>query len=200
MRRIESLETLEALYKTPSEASLRKVAQRLTPAYRRWIEASRFCVVSTVGPDGTDGTPRGDDGPVVLELDPGTLAMPDWSGNNRLDTLRNIVRDGRISLMFMVPGDNLVVRVNGTAWLTDDADLRARFERRGRLPATVAVIEIAEVYAQCPKALVRSGLWGRDDGDATPSLGEILAEMTSGEIEAGAWDRSYPERVKQTLW
>lgn len=200
MRRIETVEVLEALYKAPSEASLRKVAQRLTPAYRRWIAASRFCVISTVGPDGTDGTPRGDDGPVVLELDPGTLAMPDWSGNNRLDTLRNIVRDGRISLMFMVPGDNVVVRVNGSAWLTDDAELRARFERRGRLPATVAVIEIAEVYAQCPKALLRSGLWGRDDGDATPSLGEILAEMTSGEIEAGAWDRSYTERARQTLW
>ncbi|APX21948.1 MAG: pyridoxamine 5'-phosphate oxidase family protein [Rhodobacteraceae bacterium] len=200
MRRIETVEVLEALYKAPSEASLRKVAQRLTPAYRSWIAASRFCVISTVGPDGTDGTPRGDDGPVVLELDPGTLAMPDWSGNNRLDTLRNIVRDGRISLMFMVPGDNVVVRVNGSAWLTDDAELRARFERRGRLPATVAVIEIAEVYAQCPKALLRSGLWGRDDGDATPSLGEILAEMTSGEIEAGAWDRSYPERARQTLW
>ena len=200
MRRIETVEVLEALYKAPSEASLRKVAQRLTPAYRSWIAASRFCVISTVGPDGTDGTPRGDDGPVVLELDPGTLAMPDWSGNNRLDTLRNIVRDGRISLMFMVPGDNVVVRVNGSAWLTDDAELRARFERRGRLPATVAVIEIAEDYAQCPKALLRSGLWGRDDGDATPSLGEILAEMTSGEIEAGAWDRSYPERARQTLW
>ncbi|WP_370047267.1 MULTISPECIES: pyridoxamine 5'-phosphate oxidase family protein [Salipiger] len=200
MRRIEDVAELEALYGTPSDAALRKVAQRLTPAYRRWIEAARFCVISTVGPDGTDGTPRGDDGPVVLELDPGTLALPDWRGNNRLDSLRNIVSDGRISLMFMVPGDNVVVRVNGTAWLTDDAALRERFRRKSMLPATVAVIEIAEVYAQCPKALLRSGLWGRDDSAATPSLGEILDEMTSGEIEAGAWEREYPERARNTLW
>jgi len=200
MRRIEDSAELEALYGTPSDAALRKVAQRLTPAYRRWIKAARFCVISTVGPDGTDGTPRGDDGPVVLELDPGTLALPDWRGNNRLDSLRNIVSDGRISLMFMVPGDNVVVRVNGTAWLTDDAALRERFRRKSMLPATVAVIEIAEVYAQCPKALLRSGLWGRDDSAATPSLGEILDEMTSGEIEAGAWEREYPERARNTLW
>lgn len=200
MRRIEDIAALEALYGTPSEASLRKVAGRLTPAYRKWIAASRFCVVSTVGPNGTDGTPRGDDGPVVLELDPGTLALPDWRGNNRLDSLRNLVTDGRISLMFMVPGDNSVVRVNGKAWLTDDEALRGRFARKSMLPATVAVIEIAEVYAQCPKALLRSGLWGRDDSAETPSLGEILDEMTSGEIEAGAWDRTYPERAMQTLW
>ena len=200
MRRIEDIAALEALYGTPSEASLRKVAGRLTPAYRKWIAASRFCVVSTVGPNGTDGTPRGDDGPVVLELDPGTLALPDWRGNNRLDSLRNLVTDGRISLMFMVPGDNSVVRVNGKAWLTDDEDLRGRFARKNMLPATVAVIEIAEVYAQCPKALLRSGLWGRDDSAETPSLGEILDEMTSGEIEAGAWEREYPERARNTLW
>ena len=200
MRRIDDIAELEALYGTPSDAALRKVAQRLTPAYRRWIEAARFCVISTVGPDGTDGTPRGDDGPVVLELDPGTLALPDWRGNNRLDSLRNIVSDGRISLMFMVPGDNAVVRVNGTAWLTDDAALRERFRRKSMLPATVAVIEIAEVYAQCPKALLRSGLWDRDDSAATPSLGEILDEMTSGEIDAGAWEREYPERARNTLW
>ena len=200
MRRIDDIAELEALYGTPSDAALRKVAQRLTPAYRRWIEAARFCVISTVGPDGTDGTPRGDDGPVVAELDPGTLALPDWRGNNRLDSLRNIVSDGRISLMFMVPGDNVVVRVNGTAWLTDDAELRERFRRKTMLPATVAVIEIAEIYAQCPKALLRSGLWGRDDSAATPSLGEILDEMTSGEIDAGAWERDYPERARSTLW
>ena len=200
MRRIEDIAELEALYGTPSDAALRKVAQRLTPAYRRWIEAARFCVISTIGPDGTDGTPRGDDGPVVAELDPGTLALPDWRGNDRLDSLRNIVSDGRISLMFMVPGDNVVVRVNGTAWLTDDAALRERFRHKTMLPATVAVIEISEIYAQCPKALLRSGLWGRDDSAATPSLGEILDEMTSGEINAGAWERDYPERARSTLW
>lgn len=200
MRKIEDIAALEALYGPASEGSLRKVARRMTPMYRRWIAASRFCVLSTVGESGTDGTPRGDDGPVVQELDPGTLLMPDWSGNNRLDSLRNIVTDGRVSLMFMVPGDTLVMRVNGRAVLSDDDALRARFAQKGRLPKTVIVIEIAEVYAQCPKALIRSGLWGRDDSAGLPSLGDILSEMTEGEISAQEYDQAYPERAAQTLW
>ena len=106
MQSISSISELEALYGQPSDAAIRKVSSRLTPLYRRWIMASRFCVLTSVGPDGTDGSPRGEDGPVVQELDPQTLAMPDWRGNNRLDSLRNIVRDGRVSLMFMVPGFN----------------------------------------------------------------------------------------------
>ncbi|MEO9463845.1 MAG: pyridoxamine 5'-phosphate oxidase family protein, partial [Marinomonas sp.] len=115
MKYVTDIAELETLYGTPGAASLRKVAQRMTPEYRRWIMASRFCVISTVGEDGTDGSPRGDDGPVVRELDAQTLAIPDWRGNNRMDTLRNIVADGRISLMFMVPGSNNVVRINGLA-------------------------------------------------------------------------------------
>ncbi|MEO0866198.1 MAG: pyridoxamine 5'-phosphate oxidase family protein, partial [Pseudomonadota bacterium] len=100
MKFIEDLATLEALYGAPGQPSLRKVADHLTPLYRKWVMASRFVVLTTVGPDGTDGSPRGDDGPVVMELDPQTLALPDWRGNNRLDSLRNIVADGRVSLMF----------------------------------------------------------------------------------------------------
>ncbi len=103
MAKIETIEALEALYGAPSGAALRKVAKRLTPMYRQWIAASRFCILATVGPEGTDASPRGDDGPVALELDAGHLALPDWRGNNRLDSLRNIVTDGRVSLMFMVP-------------------------------------------------------------------------------------------------
>ena len=200
MRKIEDIAVLEALYGPASDAALRKVARRMTPLHRRWIAASRFCVLSTVGAGGTDGTPRGDDGPVVQELDPGTLLMPDWSGNNRLDSLRNIVTDGRVSLMFMVPGAGIVLRVNGQAWLTDDEDLRQRFARKGRLPATVIVIEIGELYAQCPKAVIRSGLWSRDDAAGLPSLGDILDEMTEGEIAAQAYDEAYPERAARTLW
>lgn len=199
-RKLETVEALEALYGAPSDAALRKVAPRLTPLYRRWIMASRFCVIATVGEEGCDASPRGDDGPVVEVLDDRTLLMPDWRGNNRLDSLRNIVRDGRIALMFMVPGDNAVVRVNGRAWLSDDARLRARFEQKGRQPATVIGIEIAEVYVQCPKSLLRSGLWDRDDSAGLPTLGEILAEMTEGEIAARAYDDKLPERLKKTLW
>ena len=130
MRWIDTQSALEELYGTPGQPALRKVSDHLTPLYRKWIMASRFCVLTTVGVAGTDGSPRGDDGPVVLELDPHTLAMPDWRGNNRLDSLRNIVTDGRVSLMFMVPGSNTVVRVNGQARLTDDEIGRASCRER----------------------------------------------------------------------
>jgi PPOX class probable FMN-dependent enzyme len=198
---ISTVAALEALYGKPSEASLRKVARRLTPQYRRWITASRFCVLTTVGTDGTDGSPRGDDGPVVQELDPGTLLMPDWRGNNRLDSLRNIVEDGRVSLMFMVPGSTNVVRVNGDAWLSEDASLRARFDRGGRQPATVIVIEIREIYMQCARALLRSGLWQETGGaDSLPSMGDILTEMTSGDMNGAAYDAAWPVRAAKSLW
>lgn len=200
MRKIETLEALHALYGTPSAPAMRKVTQRLTPLYAKWIEAARFCVISTVSEEGTDASPRGDDGPVVQVLDQSTLLLPDWRGNQRLDSLRNIVRDGRISLLFLVPGENVVMRVNGRAFLTDDARLCERFEQRGKHPGLVIVIEIGEVYPQCPKSLLRSGIWGRDDGDQVPSLGELLAEVTSGEVDAAAWDKAFPERAKQTLW
>lgn len=198
---LNSIETLEALYGQPGAPSLRKVARRMTPLYRGWIMASRLCMLTTVGPEGTDGTPRGDDGPVVLELDPGTLAMPDWRGNNRLDSLRNIVVDGRVSLMFLVPGSNNVVRVNGRARVTADAELRARFEKQGRLPATVIVISIGEIYSQCARALMRAGTWsGKDHSADLPSMGEILAEMTEGEEGGKAYDAAWGARAAETMW
>lgn len=200
MEHIDTIEALEALYGTPSEPALRKVARRLTPTYRKWIMTSRLCVLTTVGRDGTDGSPRGDDGPVVQELDAGTLAMPDWHGNNRLDSLRNIVTDGRVSLMFMVSGSNTVIRVNGTARLTADEGLRARFERKGRLPATVIMIAIDEIYSQCSRALLRAGLWSRDDRAELPSAGDILDEMTNGEIDGQEYDRAWTGRATATLW
>lgn len=201
MHKITSIAALEALYGQAGAPSLRKVADRLTPLYRKWIMASKLCVLSTVGDNGTDGSPRGDDGPVVTELDEFTLAMPDWRGNNRLDSLRNIVADGRVSLMFVVPGSNNVVRVNGTAYLTDDAGLRGRFEKKGRLPATVIVIQIAEVYTQCARALMRAGTWaGADESTGLPTVGEILAEMTSGEEGGAPYDNAWGARAKDTMW
>lgn len=199
--RIETIAELEALYGTPGAPALRKVAKRLTPLYRAWIMASKLCVLSTVGPEGTDGSPRGDDGPVVTELDAGTLLMPDWRGNNRLDSLRNIVTDPRVSLMFLVPGSNTVVRVNGRAWLTTDAQMRARFERNGRQPATVIVIEIAEIYTQCARALMRAGTWdGLAHNPQLPSAGEILAEVSNGEEGGRPYDEAWPARAAKTMW
>lgn len=197
---IKDIAALEALYGTPGAPSLRKVATRMTPLYRKWIMTSRFCLLSTVGAQGTDGSPRGDDGPVVAELDEQTLAMPDWRGNNRLDSLRNIVEDGRVALMFMVPNSNTVVRVNGMAQLSADAELRARFSHKGRLPATVIVITIGEIYTQCARALIRSGFWSRDDSDGLPTAGEILAEQTDGEEGGAAYDEAWGARAANTMW
>ncbi|MBB97869.1 MAG: pyridoxamine 5'-phosphate oxidase [Rhodobacteraceae bacterium] len=201
MKFIDDVTTLDTLYGQPGQPALRKVVDHMTPLYRKWIMTSRFCVLSTVGPEGTDGSPRGDDGPVVLELDPKTLALPDWRGNNRLDSLRNIIRDPRVSLMFLVPGSNNVIRVNGSARLTADADLRARFERQGKQPATVIVIEIAEIYSQCARALIRARTWaGQDESADLPTVGDLLAEATSGEEGGQAYDTEWPERAAKTMW
>jgi PPOX class probable FMN-dependent enzyme len=200
MHYVENIDELEGLYGDPGAVSLRKVTPVLTPLYRDWIMRSRLCVISTVGDAGTDGSPRGDDGPVVLELDPSTLALPDWRGNNRLDTLRNIVSDGRVSLMFFVPGSNNVMRVNGTAKLTTDAALRGRFEKKGRLPATVIVVSILEVYSQCARALLRAGVWGVDESDGLPTIGEIMAEITDGEEGGAPYDEAWAARAAKTMW
>jgi PPOX class probable FMN-dependent enzyme len=200
MKSIDTLEDLESLYGTASAPALRKVVNRLTPLYRKWIVTSRLCVLTTVGEGGTDGSPRGDDGPVVTELDPKTLAMPDWRGNNRLDSLRNIVMDGRVSLMFLVSGSNTVVRVNGHAKLTSDPELCAKFEKNNRMPATVIVIGIGEIYTQCARALLRAGTWGRDDSADLPSVGEILAEVTQGEEGGVPYDEAWNARASKTMW
>ncbi len=198
--KITDIATLEGLYGTPGKASTIKVTDHLTPAYRKWIMRSRFCVLTTVGPDGTDGSPRGDDGSVVQELDARTLLMPDWRGNNRMDSLRNIVTDGRVSLMFMVPGSNNVMRINGRAELTVDPDMLARFDDKGRLPRSVIVVHIAEVYSQCARAVMRSEIWTSGDQSAgLPTVGDMLAEVEAG-FDGAAYDAEWPERAAKTMW
>lgn len=201
MRRIETAAELEALYDAPVPASLSKVADRLTPSYRRWVEAARFCVISTAGTGGTHGTPRGDVDPVVRVADPRTILLPDWRGNNRLDALRDLIEDPRIAFLFMIPGTKTTVRVNGKAWITDDPDLRASFEKKNMQPATVIVTEVSEVYTQCAKALMRSGLWdGAPVPDGLPTVGEILADMTDGAMGGAEYDATYEEKAIPRLW
>ncbi len=198
---ITTLDDLHAHYGQPAEAATIKVTPHLIPAYRAWIDRSRFCILTTVGPEGTDGSPRGDEGPVVTVLDPQTLALPDWYGNNRIDSLRNIVRDGRVSLMFLIPGANNALRVNGSARLTADPDLRGRFDRDGKQPRTVIVIRIAEVYSQCARALIRSALWTSGDQSAgLPSVGDMLREISEGRIDGQVYDADWPGRAAQTMW
>lgn len=200
MQPISSVSELETLYEAVNPLSLEKVAKQLTPLYQQWIEASRFVVLSTVGPEGTDASPRGDIDPVVRIADPGTVLLPDWRGNNRLDSLKNIVQDNRVSLMFMVPGSNSVVRVNGTAIITADPALCSSFDKKGTAPRSVIVLTVGEVYFQCAKALMRSGLWsGNDDSDKVPSAGDFLKEVKQ-DFDAKGYDQAYPEYAKSRLW
>lgn len=197
---VTDIAALEALYGTPAEASLVKVVDHITAEYGAWIEASRLCVLTTVGSDGTDGSPRGDDGPVVKIADRKTLLMPDWRGNNRMDSLRNIVEDGRVSLMFMVRGSNNVVRVNGTAQLSVDPKLLGQFEQGGHNPKTVIVINVGEVYSQCARAFMRAGAWaGIDDSEGLPTMGDILKAQKAG-FDGGAYDAAWLPKAKKTLW
>jgi PPOX class probable FMN-dependent enzyme len=198
---IDTIEKLEALYGTPTENATRKVANKMVPVYRRWIERSRFCILSTVGPEGTDASPRGDDGSVVTVIDAKTLAMPDWRGNDRIDSLRNIIRDPRLSLMFMVPGSTNVVRVNGRGRIAADTEMLERFQHGRALPRSVILIAIDEVYFQCSRALMRSRLWSvGDDSDDLPTPGDMLKAMTDGEVGGKVYDEEWPERARKSMW
>jgi hypothetical protein len=199
MTEIRDIATLERHYGDPVPAALKKVRAGLTPCYRRWIGASRFAILTTVGPDGTDVSPRGDDGPVVRIADDRTLLLPDWRGNNRIDSLRNIVRDGRVSLLFMVPGSANVVRVNGDAVVTADPETCGTFERDGKRPATVIRVAVAEVYYQCAKAIMRSGLWGEIAAPDLPSAGDFNMEVDP-RFDGAAYDAGYEAYARPRLW
>jgi len=200
MQPITDITTLESLYDDAVSRSITKVVKAMTPLYRQWIEASRFVILSTVGPEGTDASPRGDEGPVVRIVDDKTLHLPDWRGNNRLDSLRNIIRDPRISLMFMVPGCNNVVRVNGKALLTADNDLTQAFEKNGKSPKTVIVITIDDMYFQCAKAIMRSALWrSGDESDRVPTAGQFVREIDEA-FDATTYDSGYADYAKDRMW
>ncbi len=198
---ITTLDDLHSHYGAPSLPATAKVTAQLTPSYRTFLDRSRFCVLTTVGPEGTDGSPRGDQAPVVTVLDPRTLALPDWHGNQRIDSLRNIVRDGRVSLMFLIPGSTTTLRVNGTARLTNDRELCHSYTRDGKHPRTVIVIQIAEVYSQCARALQRSDLWtAGDSSQGLPSVGTMLQEASGGVIDATTYDTERAGRANQGWW
>lgn len=200
MQTINSTEELTALYDETVPGAITKVTDHITPLYRQFIESARFAVISTVGPQGTDASPRGDVEPVVRIADARTLWLPDWRGNNRLDSLANIVVDGRVSLMFMVPGSNNVVRINGSAVLTPDEAVTRVFTRNQKQPRTVIVISVGEVYFQCAKALMRSALWSaQDDVKPVPTAGQFLKEVRSN-FDATTYDAGYADYAKDRMW
>lgn len=204
MTTIRTIEELEALYTpAPVAASIAKVAHVMTPQYRRLIEASPFAALATVGPEGIDCSPRGDQPGFVRIHDDKTLMMPDRRGNNRIDSLRNIVRDPRIAFLFLLPGSGTTFRANGRAHLSTDPDLLESFAVDGKPPRSVIVMEIDELYFQCARAIIRSELWNparHIDPQTLPTPGEILAAMTDNQVGGQAYDQAWPERAKQTMW
>jgi len=200
---ITTIAELEALYGRPAEASLVKESDRITPAYRAYIDASPFVALATAGPEGLDCSPRGDKRGFLRVQDDRTVLMPDRHGNNRIDSLRNIVRDPRVGLMFLIPGSGNTLRLNGRARLRADADLLASFAIEGKAPRTVIEITVDAIYFQCARAIVRAELWNPDrhiDPQSIPSPGQILAEMSQNRVGGEAYDREWPERAKKTMW
>lgn len=200
---VTDIRVLEALYGQPGAPSLAKVSDRLTPAYRAWLSASPFFALGSVGEGGLDVSPRGDAGAAVTILDDRTLLVPDRRGNNRIDTLRNIIADPRVACLFMIPGVNECLRINGRAAVSTDPDLCGRLAMDGQWPRSVLWIEIAEVYFQCARALIRSDLWalgarGRPSG--IPTAGQMTAEASNGAEGGPAYDAALPERQRRTLW
>jgi uncharacterized protein len=200
---IATIGELEAIYGQPNEASTVKVADRITPQYRVLIDKSPFAALATCGPEGLDCSPRGDLPGFVRVHDETTLMMPDRRGNNRVDSLRNIVRDPRIALLFLIPGSGSTLRVNGRARVSADADLLASFKVDGKAPRTVIVMTVDEIYFQCARAIVRSDLWNPDrrvDPKSLPTPGQILAEMSENRVGGEDYDQAWPERARQTMW
>jgi hypothetical protein len=203
MAAIATLADLEAIYGSPNAASTVKELPALNAPYRAYVKASPFCALATVGPEGLDCSPRGDAGQVVRVLDDRTLALPDRRGNNRVDSLRNIVRDPRVSLMLMIPGSNTVLRVNGRAELRTDPDLLDSFVMEGRPPRCVIVVKIDTVYFQCARALMRAQVWNPAsfiDPEALPTAGQMLAAASAGTVGGEAYDREWPQRARASMW
>jgi len=200
---VTNVAELEAIYGEPNEASTAKVTEYVTREYRALIEASPFAALATVGPEGLDCSPRGDAAGFVRVQDPRTLLMPDRRGNNRIDSLRNIVRDPRVALMFMIPGSGTTLRINGRAQVSTDQALCGAFVMEGKAPRSVVVIAVDEVYFQCARAIVRSDLWNpatHVDPKTWPTPGAILASLTNDRVGGKSYDDEWPGRAQKTLW
>lgn len=201
--RITTVEQLEALYGTPAAKSLIKEIDHISDHYRAFIEKSPFVVVATSGPEGLDCSPRGDPPGFVRVRDEKTVLLPDRRGNNRLDSLRNLLGDPRISLLFLIPGVGETLRINGRAEILVDPDLCAAFAMAGKAAQSVVAVTVERIYFQCQKALARSRLWSSEaqvPRGQLPSAGEILQALSNSDFDGAAYDRGYPEHMKKTIY
>ena len=200
---VRDLDTLAALYGTPGESSIAKETPVITEHYRKFIEAAPFFALATSGPEGMDCSPRGDPAGFVRVLDERTLLIPDRRGNNRIDSLRNIVRDPRVALLFLIPGVGETFRINGRAKISVDPQLLESFVMEGKAPRCVIVVEVETVYFQCSRAILRAQLWNPETQVARkslPSNGTILAELSKQKIDGEKYDRELPLRIGKELY
>ena len=200
---VTSVEQLEALLGALSPASVKKELPFVHPHYRALIEASPFAVLATNGPGGLDASPRGDAPGFVVVENETTLLLPERRGNNRADSLRNILADPKVALLFLIPGLGETLRVNGRASITTEPAILARFEVQGACPKCVVRVEVDTVFFQCARAIQRCGLWqpaATDIRQRLPSPGKILATLTDGQFDGAAYDRELPARQRATLY
>ena len=200
---VTSMEQLQSLYGERMPASVIKEIDHINVHYRALIEAAPFVAIATCGPEGLECSPKGDPAGFIRILDDKTLAIPDRPGNNRIDGFRNIVRDPRIALLFLIPGVGETLRVNGRASISVDPDLMASFAINGKLPRCVLIVHVESAYFHCSKAIVRSKLWDeatKIDRKSLPSTGSIVAELSKGKLGGEAYDREMPERIKAQLY
>ena len=206
---VTTLEQLENLYPGPvAEATMRKETTTINEEYRQLIQAAPFFAIASVGgdsgghPGGMDCSPRGDGPGCVKILDDRTIAFPDRRGNNRLDTLRNIIADPRVALLFLIPGWHECLRINGRATITTDPELLDVFIVNGKRPVTAVVVEIEAMYFQCARAIKRAGLWdeaARVDPKTLPTAGRLVQSVMQ-EFDADTYDEALPERQAKTLY
>jgi PPOX class probable FMN-dependent enzyme len=200
---ITTVDQLKTLYGEPGEASLVKEVARITPEYRAYIEASPFASLATIGPEGIDCSPRGDKPGFVRIHDETTLMLPDRRGNNRVDSLSNIVRDPRVALLFLIPGLGNTLRVNGRAHLSIEPQLLASFAVEDKAPRSVMVMTVDAVYFQCARAIVRSELWNparHRHPRELPSAGQMLAAVSDKRVGGETYDREWAGRAAKTMW
>jgi hypothetical protein len=200
---VTTMDQLEAMYGEVFAPARVKEIDHINADYRAFIEAAPFFALATGGPDGLDCSPRGDPAGFVRVHDEKTLLIPDRRGNNRIDSLRNLIHDPRVALLFLIPGCGETIRVNGRAAICTDPELCKSFEMQGKVPRCVIVVAVERVYFQCAKAIVRSKLWdpaSKVDRKRLPSAGTILAGITGGKVGGPEHDRTYPERLKATIY
>jgi PPOX class probable FMN-dependent enzyme len=200
---VTTTQQLEQLYGEVFPPAIAKEIDHVNAHYRAFIEAAPFFALATNGPDGLDCSPRGDPAGFVRVHDEKTLLIPDRRGNNRIDSLRNLVHDPRVALLFLIPGCSETIRVIGRVKISVDPALCKNFVMEGKTPRCVLVVAVERVYYQCAKAIVRSKLWDpatQIDRKSLPSSGTILAGITGGRIGGPEHDRGAPERLKATIY